>query len=398
MPTPPPVAKTHRFDLSTDVKIEYKAPNDGVFTWNISSWDNGDKWANTSTISWREVSAEVVSISYNQSSPLLDGYQNLVSTNVMITLAGDTLNPDIQKLAYAGLPIKITIVDEAGGDNLFFYGRISSYDVNYLPGVNRNEIIIQATDGLDNYLNTLLDVNLPAQTGYARAQDVNTAMASLGLNEVFVNISNTSYTFDALLGTYTVGEILTPVLQFLRTNNLYTFTEDLGNYNLTILAVEGGGTADIIFTDTEIQQNQTLRYFSLTSGNDNSLVYNQVKVTDSTDATVSTKTAADSIKLNGVNSVEFQTNVTLPATNGATWADAVIADTNRKTYSNVGINPIDLNGYLSRWALRIPFYFDFILQMSLTGTMVTKTVTKTALEMNINANGITFTIELAKPR
>jgi len=289
--TPPPVFKTHKFDLATDVKIEYKAPNDGVFTWNLSSWDNGDVWANTSTISWREVSAEVVSIDYNQSSPLADGYQNLVSTNVTLVLAGDTLNPDIEKLAYTGLPIKISIIAEDGDTYLFFYGRIRSYNVNYLPGVNRNEIIIEASDGLDNYLNTLLDVDLPIQTGFARAQAVNTIMSTLGLNEVFVNVSNDYYTFDALLGTYSVSEILTPVLQFLRTNNIYAFTEDLGNYSLSITAVEGGGTADIILTDTATQVNQTIRYFSLTSGNDNSLVYNQVKVTDNTDATVSTKTA-----------------------------------------------------------------------------------------------------------
>jgi hypothetical protein len=395
---PPPVAKTHIFDLSTDVKIEYKAPSTGVFTWNLSAWDNGDKWAGTSTISWKEVTTEVVSISYNQSSPLADGYQQLVSTNVSITLAGDTLNPDIQKTAYTGLPIKITVTAEDGGSNLFFYGRIRSYDVNYVPGANRNEIVIEATDGLDNYLNTLLDVDLPVQTAYARSSAVNTLMDSIGLNEVYVNISNTYYTFNALVGTYTVGEILTPLLQFLRTNNLYTFNEDLGNYWLTIVAVEGGGTADIILTDTELQQNQTIRYYSITSGNDNSLVYNQVKVVDNTDTTVSSKTAADSVKLNGVNSVEFQTNVTSPATNGATWSDAVIADTNRKTYSNVRMNPIDVNGYLSSWALRLPFYFDVTLQTSRTGSMVTKTVTKTALEMNIDANGITFTIELAKPR
>lgn len=396
--TPPPVPKTHKFDISTDVKIEYKAPNPGVFTWNISSWDNGDKWGDTSTISWREITTEVVSIEYNQSSPLLDGYQNLVSTNVQITLAGDTLNPDIQKTAYAGLPIKITIIAENGGENLFFYGRIRSYDVVYVPGVNRNEIRIQASDGLDSYLNTLLEVDLPIQTGFARLQAVNTAVETLGLNEVFVYVANNYYTFDAFTGTYTVGEIITPILQFLRTYNLYAFREDLGKYDLLVSAVENVDTPEITLTDTELQENTTIRYYSINSGTDNSLVYNQVKVTDNTDATVSTKTTADSVKLNGVNSLEFKTNVTSPATNGAIWADAVIADTNRKIYTNIGINPIDVNGYLSSWALRLPFYYSVILQTSRSGTMVTKTCIKTALEMNINANGITFTIELAKPR
>lgn len=397
--TPPPVVKSHKFDITTDVKIEYKAPNPGVFTWGISSWDNGDVWANTSTVSWKEVTAEVVSIDYNQSAPLLDGYQNLVATNVTMVLAGDTLNPDIEKLAYTGLPIKISIAgEESATHQLFFYGRIRSYNVNYVPGANRNEIIIEASDGLDNYLNTVLDVDLPIQHGYQRLTAVNNAMQSIGLSEVFVSCYSDTYDFDALVGSYTVAEIITPILQFLRTSNDYTVNEDLGNYWLTVSAVNASGTPDIIFSDTAVQENQTLRYFSLTSGNDNTLVYNQVKVTDNTDTTVSTKTAADSIALHGVNSLEFKTNVTSPATNGAIWADAVIADTNRKAYTNVGINPIDTNGYLSTWALQLPFEYQVQLQTSRSGTMVTKICAKTALQMNINANGITFTIELAKPR
>jgi len=396
--TIPPVAKTHKFDLTTDVVIEYKAPNPGVFTWNISQWDNGDNWAGTSTISWKPVTAEVVSVNYSQQSPLGDGYQNLVATSISLVLAGDTLNPDIEKTAYTGLPIKMTVIDEEGGSNLVFYGRIRSYSVNYVPGVRRNEIRIEATDGLDNYLNTLLDVNLPIQTAYARISAVNTLMESLGLNEVFVSGVNTYYTFDALVGTYTVGEIIKPLLQFLRTSNLYTYNEDLGNYWTTVIPYEGGGTADIILSDLAVQQTQYIRYFSITSSTDNSTVYNQVKVTDNTDTVVSAKTSTDGIQLYGVNSLEFQTNVTSPATNGATWADYIISDTNNKTYTNIGIDAIDRNGYLSAWALRLPFYAEVKLQTSRTGTAKTFQATKTALEMNVDATGITFTIELAKPR
>jgi len=148
----------------------------------------------------------------------------------------------------------------------------------------------------------------------------------------------------------------------------------------------------------ETNPNYTLLYNSITANTNNSLVYNQVKVTDNTDTTVSTLTAADSIKLHGVNSLEFKTNVTSPATNGAIWARKVIDDTNRRTYEDIRINPIDQNGYLSYVALNLPFYNQVILSTSRTGTAVTKICTKTALEMNIDTNGIAFTIELAKPR
>lgn len=396
--TPPPVDKTHKFNLATDVKIEYKAPNPGVFTWGISTWDNGDVWGSTSTVSWKEITAEVVSLDYSQQSPLEDGYQNLVSTNVSIELAGDTLNPDVEKLAYTGLPIKITITAEDGGDRLFFYGRISSYSVNYVPGATRNQIFIEATDGLDNYLNTLLDVDLPIQTAYERVSAVNTILDNLGLTDVFVNASNDTTTFDALVGSFTVGEIITPLLQFLRTVNLYSYNEDLGNYWLSVTAVDPSGTPDIILSDTGTQENNTVIYNSITSDTDNRLVFNQVKVTDNTDATVSSKTSADGVKLHGANLVEFKTNVTNPATNGATWAAAIIADTNRKTYTNININPIDQNGYLSSWALSLPFYYQVTLQNSRNGSMVTKTATKTALQINIDTASIAFTIELAKPR
>lgn len=397
MPVIPPVSKTHKFDLSTDVVIEYKAPNAGVFTWNLSAWDSGDNWADTSTISWKPISAEVVNLNYSQQTPLGDGYQNLVATTVSLTLAGDTLNPEIEKTAYTGLPIKITIKAENGNDTLFFYGRIRSYSVNYVPGVRRNEITIEATDGLDNYLNTLLTVDLPIQTAYARISAVNTLMETLGLNQIYVDGVNTYYTFDALVGTYTVGEIIKPLLQFLRTKNLYTYSEFSGNYWANITPYETGGTADIVLSDLADQQTQYLRYYSIASGTDNTTVYNQVKVIDNTETVVAAKTSTDGIQLYGVNSIDFQTNVTSPTTNGSLWAEAIIADTNNKTYSNVGVDAIDRNGYLSYWALKLPFYAEVILETSRTGVAKTYQATKTALQMNIDATGVTFTIELAKP-
>jgi hypothetical protein len=394
----PVVVKNHKFDLATDVKVEYQAPNDGIFTWNLSAWDNGDVWANTSTISWREVSAEVVSLDFNQQSPLNEGYQNLVASNLSLTLVGDTLNPDIQKLAYAGLPIKISIMPEDGIEHeLFFYGKIRSYSVSYEPGVNRNQITIQASDGVDTFLNTLLDVDFPIQTADERTTAIFEIMTSLGLNEVILNCLDDTYTFDAVTGTYTVAELINPLLQFLQTRNSYSYTEDLGNYWLQIIALTPSGTPDVTVTDTSPQINATIRYHSITSGTDNSLVYNQVKVTDNTETVVSSKTAADGIQLNGVNSLEFQTNVTSPAINGATWADAVIADRNNKNYTNVSMNPLDENNYLSKYALRLPWQYEVILETSRTGTMVTKTCTKTALQMSINTESITITIELAKP-
>lgn len=396
---PPVVLKTHKWDIATDVIVEYRAPNTGVFTWNLSQWNNGDKWAATSTISWKTISTEVVNFELDGSTPLDNAFQQLVAQTASLQLAGDTLNPDFTNLAYVGLPIRVSVVCEDGQTYLLFTGSVRDYQATYVPGQRRTNMVLSLSDNLDTYLNTVLTVALPAQTALNRFSYISNAMFDLGFTSHKLTVGDfvvDTTTFTAITGSYTVQELITPILQYYRTFTSYIMPS--GSTTYTELKFYKSALPGFALSDYADQENQVVRYSTITTGRDSSLIYNQVKVVDENDVVISTKSNYENARLYGTNSLDFKTNLTNPATAGAVWADTVIAKNKNRTFTGLEINPIH-NGYLSVFVTCIGFYGNrtaYTVLRRINGVDKYWQTVKTRFSLSIDRSGIRITMDLAE--
>jgi hypothetical protein len=330
------------------------------------------------------------------STPISNGYQQLVAQTVNLTLAGDTLNPDFTNLAYQGLPIRISLVNEDGTTRLLFTGSVRDYRATYKPGVRRTIMELTLSDNLDTYLNTSLTVSLPVQTASARFTSIYNLMAGLGLGTHRIKMGFVATeTFTAATGTFTVEELLSPILQYYAGYLSYLLP---GIDPYTAISIDNTPDVGFDLSDTADQENATVQYATLTSGTDPSLVFNQVTVRDETDTVVSTLASLDNQRLYGTNSLDFVTNVSSPATNGAIYASKIIARLKSKVFVNVEIDPIE-NGYLSIFANGVGFYgyrSAYAVSKQINGITKNWYCVKTRYSLSIDTDGIRITMDLAE--
>jgi hypothetical protein len=339
------------FRIDTDVKVQILAPNANEFTLNFSLLDGTDLLGVSGSLkSWADIQTEVISFDYEQGVSPAEGYFRPLASTATLRIRSTANNPDLNNRIYLGLPIRVQVRSTSGFNN-FFVGFVNAMNTTYTPGTNNPEITLQLTNTLDSLLNTVLVVNYPQQTAAQRVDAITVSLQAFGLNQKIYTGAWASDTVLAVTGTYTVQELLEPILQRYRTYSELNYFDAVvidgtTYYDVYLFLIQP--KSDTIapaprtykLTDQTPTTNET-SYASLETSFDGELLINQVIIEDLTGTVVAQENNLDSQQLSGIQPLtatwQFLNNASLaPA-----WAQEVVAETDTKTYKNVQFDALD---------------------------------------------------------
>ena len=123
------------FDISTDIQVLVYTYDQNTMVWSVSRWDE-DYWASGSeTMSWQQVTGDVVSVETLNGFDVLAGYARPITPTATIVMQGRDYDPAMNSLMRPGTPIAIRIrpnPDTAPGVwKTLWQGRIADCDVSY---------------------------------------------------------------------------------------------------------------------------------------------------------------------------------------------------------------------------------------------------------------------------
>lgn len=123
------------FDISTDVQVLVYTYDPNVMVWSVSRWDQ-DNWATGSeTMSWQQVTGDVVSIDTNNGFDVLAGFTRPQTPTAKIVMQGADYDPAMNSLMRPGTPIAVRVrpnPDTAPGVwKTLWQGRIANCAVDY---------------------------------------------------------------------------------------------------------------------------------------------------------------------------------------------------------------------------------------------------------------------------
>ena len=399
------------FRIDTDVKVQILAPNANEFTLNFSLLDGTDLLGVAGSVkSWVDIQTEVISFDYEQGVSPAEGYFRPLSSSATLRIRSTANNPDLNKRIYLGLPIRVQI-NTISGFNNFFVGYVNSMNTTYTPGTNNPEVSLTLSNTLDSLLNTVLVVDYPQQTANQRIEAISTSLGAFGLNQKVYAGAWAADTVTAITGTFSVQELLEPILQRYRTYSELNYFDAVTldgttYYDIYLFYIQP--KSDTIapaprtykLTDLTPTANET-SYATLETNFDGTLLINQVIIEDPIGNVVAQENNFDSQLLSGIQPLtatwQFLNNTSL----APSWAQEVVNETDPKTYKNVQFDALDnlkdlklVTEYLvTNFGCR---FLDLIQTKYGINQTVSSLITRQS--HNITATGWIVTLELWKGR
>lgn len=151
-----PVMANDVFDISTDVQVLVYTYAPTTMVWSSSRWDE-DYWASGSeTLSWQQVTGDVVNVTTENGFEILSGYARPQTPTATIVMQGADYDPAMNSLMRPGVPIRIQVrpnpTSAPSTWKTLWQGRIAdcavSYSTNWL-----NTITFQCDHGIRDVLN-----------------------------------------------------------------------------------------------------------------------------------------------------------------------------------------------------------------------------------------------------
>lgn len=271
------------FSIASDVEVSiYTYPQD-MMMWSISRWDQ-DYWSFTSvTEDWRNVTAEVVSVTTNNGFEVQRGYTRPLASTASIVMQSTDYDPAMNSLIRPGTPIRIRVrpnPDTASTTWVTLWqGKVADCKVAYSTQWN-NTIILECENNLRDV------VNYVSQTGISVANPCySTDFWSIISADTGVTISQSGA--PGLVGYDIEGYTTTSPVDY------GVLVNHLSDTNLGALVYQPKLSADSLYYYTWYElQNRTLDpdvvFEAQTSATANRADFNDIVVGFNTDQFVNT--------------------------------------------------------------------------------------------------------------
>jgi len=251
-------------------------------------------------------------------------------------------------------------------------------------------------------LNTLLVVDYPVQTAYARTQAIQTSLASIGMAQL-INAPVTFYSqnVEAINGTLSVQELLAPILQYYRAYTEQTYSDAYQSYVYRIYdgadAIPTGASGATLTMDTPTTAYETT-YSTLDVSFEPENIFNQIIISDEAGTIYAQTNNFDSQLISGVQAIYSTWAFVNNSSIAPAWAEQVVAETDTRVLSNITFNGVNRFGNITYVATAINIDGPKILNVKQTQYGVNRRLTSlvTRQAHNIDPNGWTITLDLWK--
>jgi hypothetical protein len=397
-----------RFEISKDLKIEVRRPTPGSFVLNFSKLNGTDVLRATKTVTWERIESEVFNLSLDQGLNFQDAYYAPIAASGTIELKTVENNPDLNKLIYIGLPVKISY--RYRPDTLpnywrvLFRGSVLNSIVTYIPGESYPNLTLTLTDNLDRLLNTQLSVNYPAQTANARVNQINTTLGIAGFTGFILwnTIIDAAY-LQAREGVFTVAQLVNEILQLYKGGTQVSYNESTDEQQLGLFQKSQFEDPSYGFTLTNnaAENEDELTYSEITSSFDNGFIFNQVVIETLAGVVQTNLTNFGSINLHGLQSLK----TVLPTDDTALigeWATDLIQDQRYKVFTGIRVSGLDtdkkvnklVDQYIVLSYLKALWQIRIVQDFYGVNTSTTHVITRVA--QDLDANGWKITLETGK--
>lgn len=397
-----------RFEISKDLKIEVRRPTPGSFVLNYSKLNGTDVLRATKTVTWERIESEVFNLSLDQGLNFQDAYYAPIAASGTIELKTLENNPDLNKLIYIGLPVKISY--RYRPDTLpnywrvLFRGSVLNSTVTYKPGETYPNITLSLTDNLDRLLNTQLTVDYSAATANTRVSQINTTLGIAGYNDFIIwNTILDPGLLQARKGVFTVAQLVNEILQLYKGGTQIGYDESTDVQSLGLFQKSDFEDPSYGFTLTNnaAENEDELTYSEITSSLDNGFIFNQVVVETEAGVVQTNLTNSSSINLHGLQSLK----TVLPTDDTAligNWAADLIEDQRYKVFTGIRVNGLDTDRKVNKLvdSFIVLYYLKALWQIRIVqdfyGVNTSTTHVITRVSQDLDAYGWQITLETGK--
>lgn len=391
------------FDIATDVRVWLYLPaGNDVFTWSLSKWSSGDKWADgtVSSFDWTPIQATVADLRITSGMSTDQGAIFQIEPGTLdLTLQSDDYDPNANNAIRVGTRIKITIPNSSEVDSPIFFGKIQDINVSYVPD-GPNTITVVAGDLVTDLMEFKSNaINQPANTEvdtYATAIEL-AAQAGIDIfvvSDFYGGITMQSYNQDDFITGELVNECLVAELGMLvrepeaedyliyRTRS---YVDSIGDGQPADYYFDNDHSAvgHLCFTDIQVQNTGVGMANSITG-----FLKKDAAITYS-------KTNTDSTDVYGFKPLEYTANL-WNVTMLQNWVETLLGRTPTKRISLITGSPINPDNSMNDLAFVYP---SQIVRTKFTRPSFSADETSliTKIEHIINPDGWSTTLDLWKP-
>jgi hypothetical protein len=274
--------------------------------------------------------------------------------------------------------------------------------VGYRPGYAFPEITLGLGDNLDSLLNTILVVDYPSETAYARTQNIQSSLASVGTAQLITApVTFYDQNVAAITGTFSVQELLAPILQYYRSYSEQTYSDAYQSYVYRIYdgadATPSGPSGNILTMETPTTGYETT-YSTLDISFDPNNIFNQIVIQDDAGTVYAQTNNFDSQIISGVQAISTTWAFTSMASIAPAWAEAVVSETDTRVLNNITFNAVNRFGNITYCATSLNSEGPVLVDVKQTQYGVNRELTSlvTRQAHTLTPYGWTITLDLWK--